>query len=142
MEANYNGYLISDDKSKINSQVILDFLASSYWANTRPPERILKSIETSDCYGVYRDDEQIGFARVVTDDATFYYICDVFITEAHRGQGLGKKLIESIVHSEKYEWMFGVLGTADAHGLYEQFGFDTVSGRFMRRAAQGRSGSI
>jgi len=139
MEFYYKNYLISDDNSRINRKVVLDFLAQSYWASKRSPERILKSIETSHCFGVYHDDHQIGFARVITDEATVYYICDVFVLEEYRGQGIGKKLIEMITISEDYEWMTGVLGTMDAHGLYEQYGFEKDSDRFMRRAPQRRS---
>jgi len=138
MEVLYKEYLISDDKDKINRKVVLDFLARSYWANKRPPERIIRSIENSHCYGVYHQDNQIGFARVVTDEATFYYLCDVFVLNEYQGQGIGKKLIEIITNSEKYEWMTGVLGTLDAHGLYEQYGFEKDSDRFMRRIPQER----
>ncbi|WP_160042659.1 GNAT family N-acetyltransferase [Paenibacillus sp. USDA918EY] len=138
MEVSFKNYLISDDRFKINREIVLDFLSKSYWAKNRAPERILKSIETSHCYGVYCEDNQIGFARVITDEATFYYICDVFVLEEYRGQGIGKKLIETIVHSERYEWMTGLLGTADAHGLYEQYGFEKDPERYMRRAPQSR----
>jgi len=138
MEFFYKYYLISDDNSRINRKVVLDFLAQSYWANKRSPERILKSIETSHCFGIYHGDDQIGFARVITDAATFYYICDVFVLDEYRGQGIGKKLIEMIINLEEYEWMTGVLGTMDAHGLYEQYGFEKDSERFMRRAPQRR----
>lgn len=81
MELLYNHYVISDDKSKIDRQIVLDFLATSYWAKKRDPERIVKSIETSYCYGVYCENKQIAFARVITDEATFYYICDVFVLD-------------------------------------------------------------
>lgn len=138
MEIYFKGYLITDDKTKINKQVVLNYLAQSYWANRRPPERVLKSIESSHCIGVYHEDKQIGFARIVTDNATVFYLCDVFVLEKYKGQGIGKKLIEIIINLEEYEWMTGILGTADAHGLYEQFGFERDSERFMRRLPQGR----
>ena len=138
MEVLYKDYLISDDSDKINRQVVVDFLAQSYWANRRSPKRILRSIENSRCYGVYHKDIQIGFARVITDEATFYYLCDVFVLKEYQGQGIGKKLIELITNSEEYEWMSGMLGTFDAHGLYEQYGFERDSERFMRRIPQGR----
>jgi len=136
MEIIFKNYLISDDSSRINREIVLAFLTTSYWAKRRAPERILKSIETSHCYGVYCDDDQVGFARVITDEATFYYICDVFVIEEYRGQGIGKKLIETIVNSERYEWMTRLLGTADAHDLYEQYGFEKDSERYMRRVPQ------
>lgn len=139
MEVYYKNYLISDDKAKLDKQVVLDYLARSYWGNQRSPERILRSIDHSHCYGVYQEEQQIGFARVVTDKATIYYLCDVFVLEEYQGQGIAKKLIEIITNSEEYEWMTGVLGTLDAHGLYEEYGFERDSERFMRRQPQGRS---
>jgi GNAT superfamily N-acetyltransferase len=136
LEVLFKEYLITDDKDRINRQVVLDFLAQSYWASKRPAERILISIENSHCYGVYHKDQQIGFARVVTDEATVFYLCDVFVLSEYQGQGIGKKLIEIITSSKKYEWMTGILGTLDAHGLYEQYGFQKDSDRFMRRMPQ------
>lgn len=138
MEIVYKDYLISDDKTKINRQIVLDFLAQSYWANKRSPERILKSIDHSHCFGVYHDSEQVAFARVVTDTATIFYLCDVFVLDDYRGQGIGKKLVEVITSAEEYEGMSGILATQDAHGLYEQYGFARDSERFMRRAVQMR----
>lgn len=140
MEVMYKEYLITDDKVRINRQVVLDFLAQSYWANSRPPARILRSIENSRCFGVYHADKQIGFARVVSDEATVYYLCDVFVLKEYQGQGIGKKLIEVITSLEEYEWMTGILGTLDAHGLYEQYGFEKDPERFMRRVPQGSKG--
>ncbi|GGG15212.1 GNAT family N-acetyltransferase [Paenibacillus abyssi] len=138
MEVYYNEYFISDDKSKIDYDVVIGYLQRSYWASKRSPERIKQSIDHSKCIGVYLGDLQIGFARIITDEATMFYLCDVFILEEYQGKGIGKKLIETIVHAEEYEWMTGILGTLDAHGLYEQFGFVKDSERLMRRTAQGR----
>ncbi|MBR2566952.1 MAG: GNAT family N-acetyltransferase [Paenibacillus sp.] len=138
MEVYYKDYLITDDKEKIDKQVVLDFLAQSYWANKRPTERILKSIDHSNGYGVYHQGKQIAYARVVTDGATVYYLCDVFVLKEYQGQGIGKKLIETITNLKEYEWMTGILGTKDAHGLYEQYGFERDQERFMRRMPQGR----
>ncbi|WP_369417932.1 GNAT family N-acetyltransferase [Cohnella mopanensis] len=126
-------YVISNDKSKIDKQVVLDYLARSYWANKREPERTLRAIEASDCYGIYHHEKQVGFARIVTDGATMFYLCDVFVLEEYQGQSLGKKLIETIVNDVKYESLMGMLGTLDAHGLYEQYGFIKDSDRFMKR---------
>ncbi|GAA3404929.1 GNAT family N-acetyltransferase [Paenibacillus hodogayensis] len=139
MEIRYKDYLITDDKSKIDKQVVLDYLARSYWGSRRTPERISRSIDNSECYGVFHDGRQIGFARIVTDGATVFYLCDVFVLEDYQGQGIGKKLIETITGSERYEWMTGILGTRDAHGLYEQYGFERDPERFMRRVPQARS---
>ncbi|WP_441874589.1 GNAT family N-acetyltransferase [Paenibacillus sp. 2TAB26] len=92
---------------------------------------IKKSINNSVCFGVYDGDKQVGFARVVTDFATMYYLCDVYIDEEYRGAGLGKKLVEVI--TEQFEGMMGLLGTLDGHGLYEKYGFMKNTERFMNR---------
>ncbi|MDP4095561.1 GNAT family N-acetyltransferase [Paenibacillus sp. P96] len=142
MEIIFKEFLISDNKEKIDQNVVVDYLARSYWADKRPVEKVLKSIEASKCYGVYLQDKQVGFARVITDGATFYYLCDVFVLEEFQGQGIGKKLVEVIVNSEEYEWMTGLLGTRDAHGLYEKYGFERDAERVLRRVPQSRSGSL
>ncbi|SFI69761.1 Acetyltransferase (GNAT) family protein [Paenibacillus sp. UNC496MF] len=126
MEVSYKQYLISNDQSRIDVQTVIDYLARSYWADRRPVETIKQSIRGSLCYGVYFQDEMIGFARVVTDGATMFYLCDAFVLEDYRGQGISKKLVEAIANAPEFEWMTGVLGTRDAHGLYEQFGFARV----------------
>ncbi|QHT60195.1 GNAT family N-acetyltransferase [Paenibacillus lycopersici] len=136
MEIAFDTFVISDNKDKLDHAVIVDYLSRSYWANKRPEERILKSIANSVCYGVYEEGRQVGFARIVTDWATVFYLCDVFILEAYQGRGLGKRLIEAIVNAPEYEGVAGLLGTRDAHGLYERYGFEQIEGRFMRRAPQ------
>jgi GNAT superfamily N-acetyltransferase len=133
MQLEFNGYIINDDKSLLNLDVIKGLLAQSYWANRRQAERIETSIHHSLCYGVYQGSQQVGFARVVTDHATMYWLCDVIIDEAHRGQGLGKKLVESLTQSEELKDLMGLLGTRDAHELYEQYGFEADTERMMRR---------
>jgi GNAT superfamily N-acetyltransferase len=133
MEIKFNDYLISDDKSKLDIKTIKAFLARSYWANNRPEEQTDRSIQNSACYGVYHESRQIGYARVVTDYATVFYLCDVFIDEDYRGQGIGKKLIESLVASDELKDLFGFLGTRDAHELYKQYGFEYDPERFMKR---------
>ncbi|MUT64599.1 GNAT family N-acetyltransferase [Paenibacillus sp. NEAU-GSW1] len=136
MEKVYKQYVISDDKSRVDVEIVLDYLSRSYWASDRAEERIRKSIENSLCYGVYDGERQVAFARIVTDEATVYYVCDVFVLEAYQRQGIGKKLVETIVNSERFEGMKGLLGTRDAHGLYEQYGFEQVQGVYMRRRVQ------
>ncbi|MEW9697588.1 GNAT family N-acetyltransferase [Paenibacillus sp. SI8] len=133
MEVKFNDYVISDNKELLDLKTIKEFLARSYWANTRSEERIERSIENSVCYGIYHNRIQVGYARVVTDHATVYYLCDVFIDEAHRGKGIGKKLIESLVTSEELKDLTGVLGTLDAHELYKQYDFESEPERFMKR---------
>ena len=88
------------------------------------------------CFGAYHGGKQVGFARVVTDRATMYWLCDVFIAEEYRGKGLGKRLIRCIVECDELQDLVGILGIRDAHGLYEQFGFKRDQNRFMRRAPE------
>ncbi len=122
-EYQFGGYTISTDKARLNIELVQDFLNhSSYWAQNRSSAVIEKSIENSLCFGVYRGDTQVGFARVVTDYATFAWLCDVFIVEAHRGQGLGKKLVETIATYPELQGMLFLLATRDAHGLYQTYG--------------------
>ncbi len=120
-------------KAVLHINRIQELLAKSYWADKRTRETILKSIENSFCYGIYFNTVQIGFARVITDYATTYYLCDVIVDEAYRGTGLGKRLIDTIVHDEILESLFGIIATRDAHGLYAQYGFTQGGDRFMSR---------
>lgn len=133
MEWKSGDYYISDDKSKLSIDKIKELLSNSYWAADRSLKVIEKSIKNSECFGAYYKDELVGFARVVTDFATFYYICDVIIDERHRGNGLGKELVRRITEKDELKDITGCLATKDAHGLYRQFGFETLDGRFMRR---------
>ena len=130
------GYIISTDKSLLDINAIHQFLSTdSYWAKNIPLTTVQKSIEGSFCFGMYHDHQQVGFARVITDKATFGYLADVFIAEAHRGKGLSKWLMQTIMdHPELQEFRRWVLATKDAHALYEQFGFEPLSNpeRFMR----------
>ncbi len=116
--------LLSTDKAKLDIKTIHNFLKTSYWAKDVPISVVEKSINNSLCFGVYEFDKQIGFARVISDYATFAYFLDVFILESYRGQGLGKWLMESIFrYSELQNLKTWLLSTADAHELYRQFGF-------------------
>lgn len=117
-------YLISTDPALLDLGVIHAFLSTSYWAPGRSRETILRSIENSLAFGVYKNDRQIGFARVVTDYATVAWIADVFIVEEFRGQGLSKWLMEVIVsHPSLQGFRRWVLATKDAHSLYSKYGF-------------------
>jgi GNAT superfamily N-acetyltransferase len=120
--------LISTDKSLLDRAYIHSFLSErSYWAKGIPLETMNRSIEHSLCFGVYRAGRQVGFARVVTDYATFAWLADVFIDESQRGQGLGKKLVPAILtHPQLQGLRRFMLGTLDAHGLYARFGFAPV----------------
>jgi N-acetylglutamate synthase-like GNAT family acetyltransferase len=120
-------FLISTDRSKLDVDVIHEFLTRSYWAAGIPRATVARSIENSLCFGVYDGADQIGFARVISDFATYGYIADVFILEAYRERGLGKELMASIMaHPDLQGLRRWSLGTRDAHGLYAQFGFRTV----------------
>jgi GNAT superfamily N-acetyltransferase len=117
-------YVISTDKMKLNLAQIHDYLCNSaYWALGRPFEVVSDSVEHSLCFGVYAADQQVGFARVVTDYSTFAWLCDVFILHTHRGQGLGKWLVECVVaHPRLRDLKLFILATSDAHELYERYG--------------------
>jgi GNAT superfamily N-acetyltransferase len=138
MEYCFKNYVISDDPQRIHLPTVLDFLATSYWASRRSAEKIKESIQNSICYGVYDGAKMIAFARIITDGATMYYLCDVFVIEEYCGQGISKKLVEVIANAPEFEWMTGILGTKDAHGLYEKYGFESDRERFMRRPPQAR----
>jgi len=119
--------IISDDKSKLDVGLIHKFLTTSYWAEGRTIEQVKNSIEHSICFGVYKDDKQIGFARVLTDCTVFAYLMDVFILEEFRGNGFSKLLLNTIFEDDRFKsvkkWM---LATKDAHSLYTQFGFGEI----------------
>ena len=126
-------YRIIDGADGMDSAEVAALLKTTYWANTRSLETIEKSMRNSSCYGVYLDEGKklVGFARVISDDATTYYLCDVVIDPAYRGRGFGKALVSHIVSLPEYAGLRGLLLTKDAHGLYEKFGFEAVSGRAM-----------
>ncbi|MEG2183029.1 MAG: GNAT family N-acetyltransferase [Oscillospiraceae bacterium] len=135
MEINLNEFLISDDKTKIQIDRVCQLLNTSYWAKDRPRETIEKALINSICFGIYKDEQQIGFARCVTDFSTVYWLADVIIDNNYRGLGLGKALVNAIVNHEKLKGCFGILATSDAHGLYEKYGFNLVNDRYMRKNA-------
>lgn len=129
MEFKKDNFLISDDASLLDIDAICDFLSRAYWADKRPRTVIERSIKHSLNFGVYDSSllKQIGFSRVVTDFATFAYLCDVFIHEDYRGQSLGKWMMECITsHPELQGIRRWCLLTRDAHGLYQQFGFTAL----------------
>lgn len=115
---------ISEDKSRLDVNFVHRELADSYWSKKIPRSIVEKGIENSMCFGIYEGDAQIGFARVISDKATFAYLCDVIITQSHRGRGAGKQLMRYILaHPELQGLRRFTLGTLDAHSLYAQFGF-------------------
>jgi len=117
-------YVISTDKNRLDLAVVHGYLSTSYWATGVPLEIVKKSIEHSLNFGVYWGEQQVGFARIITDYTTFAYIGDVFILEEFRGRGLSKWLMEVIAdHPELQGLRRWLLLTRDAHGLYEKTGF-------------------
>ncbi len=117
-------YLISTDAARLDLNVIHRFLRESYWASGIPLEVVKRSIEYSLSFGLYHEDRQMGFARVITDHATFAYVCDVFVLESYQGQGLGTWLMQVIMeHPDLQGLRRWVLATRDAHELYRKFGF-------------------
>ena len=129
-------YTISTDKSRLDIGVIHGFLDASYWAAGRSVETIRRSIDNSLPFGIYTGDQQVGFARVITDQATFAWIADVFVLDQHRGKGLSKWLMEVMLsHPELQGFRRWVLATKDAHELYRRFEFTELTRpeRWMER---------
>jgi GNAT superfamily N-acetyltransferase len=136
MDWTKNSFTISDEPERLQLEVIVDYLARAYWSNQRPRAVIEKSLKHSLCFGVYENETQIGFARVVSDHATFAYLADVFILESYQGHGLGKWLVQTILeHPELQGLRRWILATRDAHGLYSQFGFNALENpdRYMTK---------
>lgn len=129
-EKQIGDFLYSTDKSKLNLDYIQHFLSKeSYWAKNIPMDIVKTSIEGSLCFGVYENSKQVGFARVITDYATFGYLADVFIDKNYRGKGLSKELMKFIMEQELTKKLRRfMLATLDAHSLYAQFGFESQEG--------------
>src|SRR5271169_4816169 len=125
VESRRDEFLISTNPARLDLDVIHGFLTNCYWAKGIPRDLVARAIEHSLCFGVYdREGAQVGFARVISDFATYAYIADVFVLESHRGNGLGKGVMQAIVEHPRLQglrrWN---LSTLDAHALYAQFGF-------------------
>jgi GNAT superfamily N-acetyltransferase len=119
-------YWITTDTQKLDLNAIHAYLSRSFWAEGIPKETMAKAIANSLCFGLFDGADQVGLARVVTDRATFAYLCDVYVLETHRGRGLGKWLIETVVsHPDLQGLRRFQLVTRDAHGLYSRHGFAT-----------------
>ena len=129
-------YSIIEGMDRIDAEEAARLLKTTYWAGHRTVEQIEKSMRNSLCYGVVLSEEKklVGFARVISDYATTYYLCDVVIDPEYRCRGLGKELVSYIVSRPEYAGLRGLLLTRDAHGLYEHYGFETVNGRAMIKA--------
>ena len=129
-------FTITTEQEKFDLEFIHSFLTRSYWAEGIPREVIKRSIDGALCFGLFENDKQIGFARMITDKATFAYLADVFIIEAYRGRGLSKWLMEVIMSHPSLQGLRRMmLATKDAHGLYEKFGFTALQNvdRWMQK---------
>jgi GNAT superfamily N-acetyltransferase len=127
-------YEISTDKSRLDLDAIHAFLAHAYWSQGVPREVVERAIANSICFGVFSDDAQVGFARVVTDKATFAYLADVYVLPEHRSHGLARRIMEDVTtHPDLQGMRRMLLATRDAHGLYAKFGFRPLAApdRFM-----------
>jgi len=121
-------YVVSTDKARIDVAAVHAFLSSTYWSPGIPIETVRRAIAGSLCFGIYHGAEQVGFARVITDRATYAYLSDVFVLDAHRGRGLATWMMEVIMaHAALQGLRRFALSTRDAHALYDQFGFVTVA---------------
>ncbi|HKN01916.1 MAG TPA: GNAT family N-acetyltransferase [Candidatus Binataceae bacterium] len=140
IERAFEDYVISTDPARLDLGVIHGFLRESYWAEGIPREIVARAVQNSLCFGVYFRDEQIAFARVVSDYATFAYIADVFVLAPWRGRSISKALMAEVVrHPDLQGLRRWLLGTKDAHGLYQRFGFTApfFPERQMERADPG-----
>ncbi len=127
-ETHRDTFLISTDPKRLDMKTVYDFLSRAYWAKGRPQERTEEAFANSLVFGMYAGSRLIGMARVVTDYSIVAYLCDVFIHEDYRGSGLGKWLMQSILeHPQLKHVRRWLLATDDAHGLYQQFGFEQLA---------------
>ena len=129
-------YSIVEGADSIKPEDVVRLMKQTYWADKRPMAQIEKSMRHSCCYGLRVEGEArlVGFARVITDHATTYYLCDVVIDAGYRGRGLGTALVSHIVSQPEYAGLRGMLITRDAHDLYRKFGYEVLNGRVMVKA--------
>ena len=134
---------IVEGAENMKPEDVVRLLRTTYWAEKRPAELIEKSMANSACYGIRseNDGRLIGFARVITDYATTYYLCDVVIDPAYRGRGLGTARVGYIEGLAEYAGLRGFLITRDAHGLYRKFGYEVVNDRVMVKLNKGSDGT-
>jgi GNAT superfamily N-acetyltransferase len=133
MQWQRDGYELSDDKSRLELHTVKALLDTTYWAAGRSPELLARAVEHSVCFGLFHDGQQVGFARAVTDFSTFTYFCDVILAPEHRGHGLGKWMVETMLAHPDLQTVTQCLRTRDAHTLYERHGFERTE--YLRRSA-------
>lgn len=126
-------YEIIEGSEQMELTQVMALLKQTYWADQRSEEQVCKSMQHSRCYGVVLSDTQelVGFARVISDFATTYYLCDVIVDEKYRNNGFGRALVSYIEDSPEYQGLRGILITRDAHALYERFGYQVLNDRTM-----------
>ena len=128
MQWKNDNYLISTDKALLDFELIYQFISTSYWAKGIPKDTLEKALDGSLCFGLYDDCKQIGLSRMSTDNATFAYLADVFVLEEYRGKGLSKWMVECVLAHPSLQGLRRImLATADAHGLYEKYGFTAIN---------------
>ena len=132
MEWKREEFFITDDRNKVQVGVVADLLAKTYWGHKRPREVVEKLIPNSLCFSLFRNEEQIGFARAVSDYTVFSWLSDLVIDDEHRGRGLGRWFMNCILSHPELAGTQFVLQTTHAHGLYEKFGF-RISEKIMTR---------
>lgn len=127
-EIHHAGYLLSDDAARLDVDAVHDYLSRSYWATGIPRDVVARSLANSLAIGIYTpQNDQVGLVRVITDYATFAYLCDVYVLEPHRGRGLSKAAMQLVSTHPRLQGLRRFqLVTEDAHGLYTQFGFSVV----------------
>ncbi|MBN2658510.1 MAG: GNAT family N-acetyltransferase [Spirochaetales bacterium] len=128
-----DNYILTDSKDNIDWDFITKSLHSTYWAEDRPEELIRKSFENSVVLSLFRNKQQVGFARIVSDFSCFAWLCDVFVSPEHRGPGLGKLLMNAVSEHESTQVRMTILATKDAHGLYEKYGFTRREMMFLKK---------
>lgn len=121
-------YELFTERDKVDLEVVHKFLSECYWAENIPLEVVKRSVDNSFCFSIYAGRDQVAFGRVISDCATFAYVCDIFVLEGHRGNGLSKRLMSAMLaHPDLQRLKRWVLVTKDAHGLYRQYGFTPLS---------------
>ena len=132
MDWEHDGYILTDDKTRLDIETIWKLLSATYWAADRTKAATATSVENSFCLGLFLGGKQVGFARAVTDYTTFTYFCDVIVAPEHRGRGLGKWMVEILIGHPELQTTTQCLRTRDAHSLYERHGFERTE--YLRRS--------
>lgn len=133
MEWTHGEYTLTDDPARLDLDAVCALLRTTYWASDRPRAFVEEAIRHSLCVGLWHAGRQTGFARAVTDHATFTWICDVIIHPDHRARGLGKWMLQCLIDHPRLQTRTQLLATRDAHGFYERRGFHRAGGDYLKR---------